>query len=59
MPSRLTLTVYRDAAGEWRWALQAANGRKVADSGEGYQRRARCVEMGARLFPDARLVIED
>jgi uncharacterized protein YegP (UPF0339 family) len=28
--------VYRDAAGEWRWRLKAANGRIVADSGEGY-----------------------
>lgn len=28
--------VYRDAAGEWRWRLKAANGRIVGDSGEGY-----------------------
>lgn len=31
--------VYQDAAGEWRWKLVAANGRIMADSGEGYTRR--------------------
>ena len=28
--------LYRDQAGEWRWKLKAANGRIIADSGEGY-----------------------
>jgi len=28
--------VYQDAADEWRWRMVAANGRIVADSGEGY-----------------------
>jgi uncharacterized protein YegP (UPF0339 family) len=28
--------LYRDTAGYWRWTLFAANGRKIADSGEGY-----------------------
>lgn len=32
--------VYQDHAGEWRWRLLAPNGRTVADSGEGYTRRA-------------------
>jgi uncharacterized protein len=27
---------HRDGAGEWRWQLKAANGKIVADSGEGY-----------------------
>ena len=35
--------VYRDAANEWRWTLYASNGRKVADSGEGYHNRADCL----------------
>ena len=41
--------VYRDRKGEWRWRLLAANGRTIADSGEGYaqkqgaQRAARMV----------------
>ena len=28
--------IYQDAAGEWLWRLVAANGRIIADSGEGY-----------------------
>lgn len=28
--------LYKDAAGYWRWTLFAVNGRKIADSGEGY-----------------------
>lgn len=30
------IEVYEDNAGEWRWRLVAANGKIVADSGEGY-----------------------
>jgi uncharacterized protein YegP (UPF0339 family) len=35
--------VYKDDAGEWRWHLKAANGRVVADSGEGYRDRGGCI----------------
>ena len=35
--------VYKDNAGEWRWHLKAANGRVVADSGEGYRDRGDCI----------------
>jgi uncharacterized protein YegP (UPF0339 family) len=35
--------VYKDKAGEWRWHLKAANGRVVADSGEGYRDRGDCI----------------
>jgi len=28
--------VYQDAGSDYRWRLKAANGRIVADSGEGY-----------------------
>jgi len=34
------LEIYRDGRREWRWRLRASNGRIVADSGEGYCRRA-------------------
>ena len=37
---RPKLEIYRDGRSEWRWRLRAANGRIVADSGEGYRRRA-------------------
>lgn len=32
-----TLTVYRDIARQWRWRLQTANGRIVADGAQGYR----------------------
>ena len=35
--------VYRDRVGDWRWHLKAANGRIIADSGEGYANRADCL----------------
>jgi uncharacterized protein len=28
--------LYKDAGGQWRWTLYAANGRKIANSGESY-----------------------
>jgi uncharacterized protein YegP (UPF0339 family) len=35
--------IYKDAVGEWRWTLVAANGRTIADSGEGYVNQGDCV----------------
>lgn len=32
--------LYRDKKGLWRWRLKANNGRIIADSAEGYSRRA-------------------
>lgn len=40
--------LYRDARGEWRWTLYAENGRKIADSAEGYINRADAIH-SARL----------
>ena len=34
--------LYKDHGGEWRWTLHANNGRKVADSGEGYKSKQHC-----------------
>ncbi|MGH8727993.1 MAG: YegP family protein [Burkholderiales bacterium] len=34
--------MYPDIRGEWRWYLQSANGRKLADSGEGYKNKQDC-----------------
>lgn len=31
--------LYKDTRGEWRWSFNAANHKKVADSGEGYINR--------------------
>ena len=38
----MTYYKYKDSSGEWRWSLQAANGKKIADSGEGYHNEADC-----------------
>jgi uncharacterized protein YegP (UPF0339 family) len=34
--------IYKDSAGEWRWRLKSANGRIIADSGEGYSSEQAC-----------------
>jgi uncharacterized protein YegP (UPF0339 family) len=39
--------VYQDRGKQWRWRVVARNGRLVADSGEGYRRRASALN-GAR-----------
>ena len=43
------LEIYRDGRREWRWRLKASNGRIVADSGEGYRRRASVYEAVRRV----------
>ena len=40
--------LYKDTKGEYRWRLQAKNNKIIADSGEGYTRKANC-EGGIRL----------
>lgn len=35
--------IYRDANGQWRWRLVAANQRIIANSGEGYFNKADCI----------------
>ncbi len=39
--------LYKDARGEWRWSLYAANSRKIADSAESYVNRSDAI-VGAR-----------
>jgi len=40
----MTDIYYQDTKGEWRWRLKAANGRILADSGEGYKNVSDCLE---------------
>lgn len=40
----MTYIYYKDQKGEWRWRLTAANGRIIADSGEGYKHEQNCLE---------------
>ncbi len=35
---------YRDHKHEWRWTLIWSNGKKRADSGEGYKRKKACLK---------------
>ena len=35
--------VYLDSVRQWRWTLYAANGRKIANSGEGYINKQDCL----------------
>ena len=54
--------VKQDNAGEWRWTLIAGNGEPVADSGEGYTRKAEClraIERVKKNAPTAEVVIEE
>lgn len=41
--------IFQDRKGEWRWTLVARNGRKVADSGEGYKRKQTAINAVGRL----------
>jgi amphi-Trp domain-containing protein len=41
--SKATFELFRDAADEWRWRLRHRNGNVIADSGEGYDRKAGAV----------------
>jgi uncharacterized protein YegP (UPF0339 family) len=34
--------IYKDSKGEYRWRLKAANGKIIADSGEGYNTKTAC-----------------
>jgi uncharacterized protein len=38
----LTFEVYKDAKGEFRWRLKAANGESIGTSGDGYKAKADC-----------------
>jgi len=37
--------IYKDRKGEYRWTLEARNGKKIADSAEGYKRKTQVVKM--------------
>lgn len=44
--------VFKDKAGHWRWQLQSANSKIIADSGEGYINKADCLH-GVSLVKSA------
>ena len=52
--------IYKDRKGEYRWRLRARNGEIIADSNEGYTRKASC-KHGIDLVKEqaASAVVED
>lgn len=42
-PLTMTYYLYRDVNQFWRWTLEAANNRKIANSGEGYHNKQDCI----------------
>lgn len=42
--SQATFELYEDADDEWRWRLVHDNGNIIADSGEGYASRQKCLQ---------------
>jgi len=43
--AKYKFVLYKDKKGEFRWRLSAGNGQVIADSGEGYTRKANCQRM--------------
>lgn len=52
------LVVHRGRKREWLWTLYAANGRKIATTGESHKNRAHAVKMARALFPHTPLDVE-
>lgn len=38
------IQVYKDTKGEFRWRITAPNGKKIANSGEGYKNHSDCLD---------------
>jgi len=45
----MKFVVYKDAKDEWRWRIVSSNSKTIADSGEGYSRKASAVGALRRL----------
>jgi len=60
--SNATFEVYTDRREDWRWRLVHDNGNIIADSGEGYASRQKCVqglESVKQNAPDAAILTVD
>jgi uncharacterized protein len=42
--------IYKDIKGEYRWTLKARNGKKIADSAEGYKTKTHAKKMVSKLI---------
>lgn len=45
--------LYKDNRGEWRWTYEASNGRTIAVSSEGYNKRVDC-ERSIEIMQDTK-----
>jgi uncharacterized protein YegP (UPF0339 family) len=50
---KMTFEVYQDAKDQYRWRLNAANGKSLATSGQGYKAKADCMNGVKRIQSDA------
>lgn len=41
--------IYKDRKGEYRWTLESRNGKKIADSAEGYKTKAHARKMVSKI----------
>lgn len=49
MKGKYRIRFYKDVSGEWRWHMSASNGKFIAESGEGYKRRADARKMAKKI----------
>ena len=47
--------IYQDSKDEYRWTAKSNNGKKVADSGEGYHTLSHAKRMAKEMFEGARI----
>lgn len=55
----LEVKIHRSDNGEYHWTAYAANGRKIATTGETYQSQQHAAKMAVELFPTARIRAAD
>ena len=55
-PKVVSVLIYKDRSGEWRWKGLAGNKNIIAESGEGYRNRPWARRMALEMFPDAKVV---
>lgn len=59
----MKLKVYKDGKGEYRWTAIARNGKKTADSAEGYKTKRNAVRAAnshlEQVVKSSKVVVED
>jgi RNA polymerase sigma factor FliA len=55
----MTVTVYRDKEGLWRWHARAGNGEIVSESGEGFEDKSWAIQSAKKFGPRDAVIITD